>query len=214
MCAKHLPRAILDAHKVALRTRLLDLIKDRFPHESLRRVVRRRRLATDTQHRANGRLRRLLIPQEEDHRRSPVPRDVSATRVDCCREIPLGEELRDELLAKLALHKRVRGDLAHEARRPGALRGQCEFNEPFHERTSQRILAAATSVELAIRLIEILGRVDVRRISHHRVKTLRKDLARCVVAHVKQLRCDRIFRIERQLNAAGSARFASIGQEQ
>ena len=62
----------------------------------------------------------------------------------------LREELFDELLAELALHEGVRGDLADvtgAARSPPALHGELE--ESFGERDGEGVLAGAARVALA-----------------------------------------------------------------
>ena len=90
----------------------------------------------------------------------------------------VGEVVLDQLLAELALHERVRGDLPGEPSRTSFSAPHGEVEDAFHERYRQRVLAMARRIPAAIG--SICGRIpwgDVGRVRHHGVILLPKDLA-------------------------------------
>jgi hypothetical protein len=89
-----------------------------------------------------------------------VTGDVRARGVDDQLEVDGGQVLLDELLAELALHERVGGDL------PAVPAVAAELEEPLAERRRQRVLACGRHVHLPVDLA--LGRIllgDVRRVA-------------------------------------------------
>ncbi len=165
MCSKLLPRHITHTHKLTLTPHPIHLPNNRPPNQPLRRLIRRRRLPLDPHDRPHGRGHRLPIPPKQNDRRSPVPRNVSPTRVDDMGQINLGQIALHQLLTKFPLHKRIGRDLP---RKP-TLAGQLE--QPLEKRHGQGILPIADlPIPQPIRLIQrlVLHR-DIRRIRHHRV---------------------------------------------
>ena len=161
---KRRPRRIGDTHEIALRPRLIDLRRDRRPDEPLRRIIRRRGLPTDAHDGPHGRIHRLPATAQQNHGGRSMAGDVGPARVDDVREVCLRKKLLDELLAKLALHKRVGRDL------PGESACRAQLEDVLHEGDSERILHVAGGEPFAVAVAKprVLGR-DIRRIGHHGV---------------------------------------------
>ena len=103
---------------------------------------------------------RLAVAAEEDHRRRAVAGDVGPAGVDDVGQVDLRQIALDELLAELALHEAVGGDL------PGEAAFARQHEEPLQERHRQRVLHVADfGVALAVRLVErLVLDGDVRRV--------------------------------------------------
>src|SRR4051794_10226947 len=113
MLAESLARYILDCDERALGFWSVDLLLDRGPDEATRRIKRGRRFATHSHRGANSDGQRWPIASDEDDGRRRMARNVGTARVDNQRQVELREVVLDQLLAELAFHEGVGGDLPH-----------------------------------------------------------------------------------------------------
>ena len=93
-------------------------------------------------------------------------------------QIPLRDELLDELTPELALHERVGRNHAHETRRFRAVARRLagEIEEALRERNRERVPEMAGPEAIAIRLIlRFVFRRDVWRIADYNVVDAAED---------------------------------------
>ena len=102
-----------------------------------------------------------------------MSRNVGPRRIDDVSQIELREEPFYQLLAELALHERVGGDLSDV---PGRVAAQRQIEQSLGERYAHGVLHAAGRVAGSVQLVDrlVLHR-DVGRVPDHHVILLAED---------------------------------------
>src|SRR5664280_544336 len=163
-------RKVSDGDPAVVPAGLVDVFDDRAPDDALGGIIRAAWLPTHTQHSPHRRAYRPLVAPDQNDRWGAVAGDVRAGRVRDQPQVPVGQDLLDELAAKLAFHERVRRDLPDPAGRLPVVPGLGQAEEPLHERHGERVLALAGGVPVPVGLVEhLVFDRDVRRLSLIRI---------------------------------------------
>src|SRR6266702_7617569 len=115
MCAEPLPVEICNSNPVIVPAGVVHVLDNRCPDNSIGRIVRSARFTSRSQHCTYHRADRSLVTTYDNDGRSAVAGDIGTRGICDETQVLLGQEVFDQLCAKLALHKRVTGNLADPA---------------------------------------------------------------------------------------------------